>query len=290
MAMVAMSLLMAGTGQALVLSGTYLDVGVSDGGGLVDLTAVQGITYKPGPLPNDYSLPGTPFEFVSLRVNGVTQTSGVPGFSANPWGLTLVNESVGTFNGVHTFGAPFLIGGSLVQYLETIGFNDVDKKIGISMKIINQSPSALTGVYISRGLDPDQDYNLYTTYATTNVIPGMASTMVSATGLNTGLFVNMDAFPESGAVAAISGNSGGLWSTEPTVLVAGGLVGGAVAGNPNDYSINLTWFLGDIPYGESRTIDMEYSFGQVPVPPSVLLLGSGLLGLAGLGWRRRKTS
>jgi hypothetical protein len=28
----------------------------------------------------------------------------------------------------------------------------------------------------------------------------------------------------------------------------------------------------------------------VPLPPSALLLGSGLLGLVGLGWRRRKTS
>jgi len=27
----------------------------------------------------------------------------------------------------------------------------------------------------------------------------------------------------------------------------------------------------------------------VPLPPTALLLGSGLLGLVGLGWRRRKT-
>ncbi|MFA5112092.1 MAG: hypothetical protein WC443_11840 [Desulfobaccales bacterium] len=29
---------------------------------------------------------------------------------------------------------------------------------------------------------------------------------------------------------------------------------------------------------------------QVPLPPSVLLLGSGLLGLVGLGWRKREAS
>ena len=28
----------------------------------------------------------------------------------------------------------------------------------------------------------------------------------------------------------------------------------------------------------------------VPIPPSALLLGTGILGLVGLGWRRRKTS
>ena len=36
------------------------------------------------------------------------------------------------------------------------------------------------------------------------------------------------------------------------------------------------WFLDDV--------------NAVPLPPSALLMGSGLLGLLGLGWRRRKTS
>lgn len=30
--------------------------------------------------------------------------------------------------------------------------------------------------------------------------------------------------------------------------------------------------------------------GLIPLPPTALLLGSGLLGLVGLGWRKRKTS
>ena len=32
------------------------------------------------------------------------------------------------------------------------------------------------------------------------------------------------------------------------------------------------------------------SDGMVPLPPSAILLGTGLLGLVGLGWRRRKTN
>jgi hypothetical protein len=36
--------------------------------------------------------------------------------------------------------------------------------------------------------------------------------------------------------------------------------------------------------------DLVIQFTPVPVPPSVLLMGSGLLGLVGLGWRRRKES
>ncbi len=37
------------------------------------------------------------------------------------------------------------------------------------------------------------------------------------------------------------------------------------------------------------TIEGRWLGSQVPIPGSVLLLGSGLLGLVGLGWRRRKT-
>jgi hypothetical protein len=34
---------------------------------------------------------------------------------------------------------------------------------------------------------------------------------------------------------------------------------------------------------------MIVKVSTVPIPPTVLLLGSGLLGLVGLGWRRRKS-
>jgi hypothetical protein len=41
--------------------------------------------------------------------------------------------------------------------------------------------------------------------------------------------------------------------------------------------------------GATLRVD-NFGSSPVPLPPSVLLLGTGILGLVGLGWRRRKTS
>ena len=288
MATLALTLLLAGTGQAFVLSGTNLDVGVSDGGGLVDIPAKQGITFNPGPLPNDFSYPGTPFEFVSISINGAYQTSGVNGASVNPWGLTTTNVSAsGTLQANSTMAA-YSFNGQKILYSQAVVFDMADKEIDVTMKIKNLSAdgSTLKNVYISRGMDPDQDVLKYGTFETNNVIPGKFGSQIMAVGPKTGLYVDMkdNTFFFAG-VPAISGINGGIWSTDPLFLGAGGLVNGALAGNPRDYSINMTWFLGDIGYDESRTIDFDYRFGTVPVPPSVWLFGSGLLGLVGL---RRK--
>lgn len=276
MATLALTLLLAGTGQAFVLSGTNLDVGVSPGGGLVDIPAKQGITFKPGPLPNDFSYPGTPFEFVSISINGAYQTSGVNGASVNPWGLTTTNVSAGSTLQANSTMAAYSFNGQKILYSQAVVFDMADKEIDVTMKIKNLSVdgSTLKNVYISRGMDPDQDVLKYGTFETNNTIPGKAGSQIMAVGPKTGLYVDMkdNTFFFTG-VAAISDSSPLFpWATDPVVLYnggAGGLVNGALAGNPRDYSINLTWFLGDIGYDESRTIDFDYRFGNVPVPPSV---------------------
>lgn len=69
-------------------------------------------------------------------------------------------------------------------------------------------------------------------------------------------------------------------------MAGGGLVNGALAGKPFDYTINMAWLVGNIEPGHSVEIDWTYTFGVVPVPPSLILLGSGLLSLVGFRFRR----
>lgn len=42
--------------------------------------------------------------------------------------------------------------------------------------------------------------------------------------------------------------------------------------------------------GVEKSTTISGSLSAIPIPASVLLLGTGLLGLVGLGWKRRKTS
>ncbi len=44
----------------------------------------------------------------------------------------------------------------------------------------------------------------------------------------------------------------------------------------------------DADYND-MVVKVESIHSAVPIPPTALLLGSGLLGLVGLGWRRRKS-
>jgi hypothetical protein len=56
--------------------------------------------------------------------------------------------------------------------------------------------------------------------------------------------------------------------------------------DPNTGVNDLTWL--HLTYGCGNDNLMgQVPYGSVPLPPSVLLLGSGLVGLVGLGWKRK---
>lgn len=72
--------------------------------------------------------------------------------------------------------------------------------------------------------------------------------------------------------------------------------------DPNNFKLTLAGLLGLTEFANAADIWLFYTYqcgndimvgetvgSKVPIPPSALLLGSGLLGLVGLGWRRRKS-
>jgi hypothetical protein len=72
----------------------------------------------------------------------------------------------------------------------------------------------------------------------------------------------------------VAGNGGGKFGIEPLVQ--------------SQMVFTLTGFTGTL--GDISNVQFNYgtALASVPIPPSVLLMGSGLLGLGLVGWRRRQ--
>jgi len=283
--LMALTLLFGGLAQAdVLLTSTDLNVGVNNAGALCSLALGQGITYTgPGAqLPNDFTIPGTPWEFYSIGVAGGFGAFGTPGFTALPAAsYSTANFSTAVQQVAHTSGGAFVVNGASLQYSQTVNIANagpLSATIYVSSDIINDNPFPISNVVFARGMDPDQDNFKYGLFVTNNFfVPGG----VEAVGPISHMYVkliNNSVYPFS---AAISGPYGGPWTTNPYAILVGGLINGAVPGNPLDYSINMAWNIGTLGPFQSAEIDYYYTFG-VPLPPSVLLLGSGLLGLLGL--------
>ncbi len=123
------------------------------------------------------------------------------------------------------------------------------------------------------GLDPDQDVYLGGWYNTINTIaPGA----VSARGPLSGYVITIKDLEGTG-VPGISY----WWDRNPYNLLLGPNDGNG------DNTINMAWNIGTLEPGRSYEIDFQYVISVVPVPGTIMLLASGLLGLVGLGRRWR---
>jgi hypothetical protein len=307
---VSVMLALGATAQAasFTLTGNYLNVGISDSGATVTDTAVGYVSLPPAgtvgiqfdptgtgtfPQARDFVVPGITFEYFSIGVgganymaNGAYLTGGQGnGYQINnPMGTSSTNLSAGS-QFASTISGVFAVNGLPLSYTQKVFFDQNSQRINFSVDILNTSASqTATNVVYARGLDPDQDQPQ--TNQTSN---SKTANSVTAAGLPqySNLFISIvdNTKTQFGvpSIQAPNTDPNSYWPIDPYTILGGGLAGPIYA----DDSINMAWNIGKLGPGQSYEIDFYYQVGAVPVPPTVILLGSGLLGLAGLRFRRK---
>lgn len=302
------TLLLSSTALAapLTITGDFVSVTITDRGVFSSL-----IYDKAGARaydPNfDYVSPGIPFEGFGVRVNGAashlensnSDSQQIPQVGALVQNSAAIdNGGSVTWNGTSTAG--FTIS-------HTFSFSKTDQRVNILTTLT--ALTNLTDVQVSRAVDPDPDNNsLPGGTADTNNQRGIAGPPAVAASDFVGSVGQVSGQPlglfYSGPIVHNTGIVDDCCSVEdPAAYLAGGNLGDSSSG---DHGIGIAFSLGDMSIGQSISWSYAYVMGgslgtidippppppppppgtDVPAPATALLLGAGLLGLAGVRRRR----
>ncbi|MEO7494150.1 MAG: PEP-CTERM sorting domain-containing protein [Massilia sp.] len=272
----------AANAAPVTVSGNYIQMGVNNGGALIDPSTFIGIKYDPTSSGNfsspiDYLTPGTPYAFYSIGVNGAIDTA-EGGIDNNPFGTT-------TFDGSGLVGNPFTITNNGyyqgLSFKQVLFFDNTSQSIHASVVFTNLSGAAINNVAYGVGIDPDQDIGAGGDFTTQNTINGQADhASVTAFGAVSGYSITLAS--TSGWIDTVA-SIDKAWGTDPYSLSS------MYKNDGNgDFTINLGYKLGDFAVGEQKSIGYDYTMSAMMVPePEVFAMM--LLGLAVLGVKGRKS-
>ncbi len=290
-ALSAATLMCATSASAVVLTGNYVQLGVNNGGSMIDYGAFTGIKFDPTGTSNfgaiDFLTPSNPFAFSSLGVGGVYAVAG-GGSDTNPFHSTTVDVS-------GPVGSPFAItsrgsyGGLNLQ--QTFYFDNNSSTIHASVTFANTTRGAINNVAYGIGFDPDQDANANGEHSTKNTIVGQ------------GVDATVTAASKGGAGAtgyAITLNNTSGWDAKASIVSASApgfgwnpnpylLANNIVNSGDGDYTINLGYNLGNFAAGQQKTIayDMVLT-APVPEPSTYAMMLAGLILLRHMARRKPK--
>ncbi|MCR4287874.1 MAG: hypothetical protein NUW09_07665, partial [Deltaproteobacteria bacterium] len=234
---------MAGA-ATFILEGNVLRVGVSNTGGLIDDGFTVGIDYdKDGTAAwttYDFLKPGSPFEFYSIGVNDLLDTTGYSNRSMDAFGATSTNTSSGSALAALTTGSfNGLDGTQVMTFLKDSGVID------FTITLRNSTEGTMTNLAYARGLDPDQDVYAGGGNSTTNDIP--LPNLVTASAATTNWTIGIKDVSGGGVPSVDSG-----WDQNPYNLFIPHNDGNG------DYTINMAWQRASLATGESWVIKFQY--------------------------------
>ena len=266
-----------GLGRAATfdMTGPYLNVGMSNTGGLIDDNFNVGLQFDPTGTGNFTNAPdilkgGTPFEFYAVAINGVDE--GANGFMFQPnTHYVMTSTKAGPL-----FASTAGVVGGLAISTQTAVVSA--KAILFDVNFINFTSAPMTVQY-ARGLDATPDSG----FGSLKTVNSIGAGMVTALGPLTGIAISIVDLSGGGVPTIQAAGSGPFgWATSLAALSIP-----QAAGNYglSDSSINMYWNLGTIAPYQGKEISFEYELAAVtpvPVPPSLMLFAPGLFGLVGL--------
>ncbi|KPC55311.1 PEP-CTERM sorting domain-containing protein [Amantichitinum ursilacus] len=251
--------------HATVLQNGTLQVGIDDGGAIIDQTALIGLAYDPsgkGNYANDLLWPGVAFGFTSVGVGGSYDTAGGEFYQgANPFGYSLVSTSAtsltqaGAYNGL-----------GLLQTVSLSG-----STVHFTVTLTNTTAASIDGVTYAVGADPDLNYYSGGEFETTNSKNSSGSG--SAFGALSGITLTL-ADVSTGSIKGLI-SSQYPWSVDPYALSG---ASDFTAGT-DDLDLALGFNLGSLGAGQSVTLAYDYTLAAVPEPETYAMMGLGLVAL-----------